>query len=403
MTNGLGDRWGLDPGYFWMWDEQAEHPVKIDENGMVHVYGHAETVEVYGDPRNYSNNIAPQFLGDTEDAGEFNSGSLLQSDPPHHTKLRKIISRAFTPRMVAGLEPRIVEITHELLGAADAEEAGGFEMVDDLTYPLPVIVIAELLGIPHSDRGLFKKWVDQMLAAAGVMAADDSTGEQSEDADTAAALRRVPEMLAYLHEHAADRRRKPRADLLSELVHAEVDGARLSDDAVVDFANELLVVGHGTTTALLGNMLLCLDAHPQEMERLRKDPARAPGVTEETLRFLSPIAGSYRLATADTELAGVRVSQGQLLTLWLGAANRDERVFEQPHVFDPDRTTNPHLGFGRGIHFCLGAPLARLEARVAVNILLDRYPTLRTDPDNPPEFLPIPDLIGTSKLPLLTG
>ncbi|MFH8987930.1 cytochrome P450 [Streptomyces sp. NPDC017940] len=401
MTNGLGDRWGLDPGHFWMWEKQAEQPVEADGNGMVHVYGHAETVEVYGDPRRYSNNIAPQFLGATEDAGEFNSGSLLQSDPPHHTKLRKIISRAFTPRMVAGLEPRIIEVTHELLDAADVE-AGGFELVDDLTYPMPVIVIAELLGIPHSDRGLFKKWVDQMFAAAGVMAADDDSG-QPDDADTAAALRRVPEMLAYLHQHAVDRRKRPREDLFSELVHAEVDGARLSDDAVVDFANELLIVGHGTTTALLGNMLLCLDAHPQERERLRKDPARAAAVTEETLRFLSPIAGSYRVATADTELAGVPVAQGQLLTLWLGAANRDERVFERPHVFDPDRTSNPHFGFGRGIHFCLGAPLARLEARTAVNILLDRCPTLRTDPDNPPEFLPIPDLIGTSKLPLLTG
>jgi cytochrome P450 len=397
----LADRWGLDPVYFWMRESwRPPDPVRIDDNGVVHVYGYAECVEVYSDPMTYSSNVEALLLGEAAEGESLTEGALSAADPPKHTKLRKIVSRAFTPKMVAGLAPQITKVAHELLDAAEGKER--LELIEDFAYPLPVIVIADLLGVPRSDHALFKKWVDQIVAAEGEVSIED-TEARREDATVAAAVGQVPELIEYLRGHVAERRRQPRDDLLTKLVEAEIDGDRLSEAAVVIFARELLVAGHLTTSATIGNMVLCLDAHPEQMARLRADPNLAPGVIEETLRFLTPLAGAGRACVADTELAGVKVPKRSLVRLWLGAANRDEREFARPHVFDPDRDPNPHLGFGRGIHFCIGAPLARLESRIGVNILLDRFPRLRTDPDNAVEFRPSEDVLGVTKLPLLTS
>ncbi|MGW6015344.1 cytochrome P450 [Streptomyces sp. NPDC055210] len=395
----LADRWGVNPAYFWMWDRWPERPVEIDDSGVVHVYGHAECVQVYGDPKTYSSNVEALLLGEAEEGEALSDGALSAADPPKHTKMRKIVSRAFTPKMVADLEPRITKITHELLDAAEGKD--GLELVEDLAYPMPVIVIADMLGVPHSDRYLFKRWVDQIVTAAGEVTVE-TAGVQRDDADVVAAMGQVPELMDYLRRHVVERRSKPQDDLLTKLVEAEIEGEHLSESAIVNFARELLVAGHLTTSATIGNMLLCLDAHPQQMARLRADPGLAPAVVEETLRFLSPLAGSVRATVADTVLAGVKVPARSLVRLWLGAANRDERQFARPHVFDPDRDPNPQLGFGRGIHFCIGAPLARLEGRVGVNVLLDRFPKLRTDPDSTPEFMDLEDVLGVSKLSMLT-
>jgi cytochrome P450 len=212
----------------------------------------------------------------------------------------------------------------------------------------------------------------------------------------------VPELFDYLRAHTADRRLKPRDDLITKLVEAEVDGERLSDGAVVNFANELLVVGHATTSALLGNALLYLDDDPELAGRVRADPALTPAVVEETLRLMPPIAVAYKAVLARTEIGGVPVVPGQMVAISIGAANRDERQFARPHAFDVTRDPNPHLGFSRGIHFCPGAPLARMEGRIALNAILARFPGLRTDPDRQPTFLPLPHVITASELPLLT-
>jgi len=207
-------------------------------------------------------------------------------------------------------------------------------------------------------------------------------------------------MTAYLAEHAAERRRRPRADLLTRLVHAEVDGERLPDDQVINFAILLLLAGHITTTMLLGNTVLCLDAHRELQEKVRADRGLIPPVIEESLRLLTPFAAIGRATTREAVLGGITIPADEMLLVWLAAANRDPRQFPDPDVFDPARDPNPHLAFGRGVHFCLGAPLARLEGRVALNILLDRVGTLRTDPDDPVEFLPAPTLTGVRRLPL---
>ncbi len=338
-------------------------------------------------------------MPDLADKKDLSEGNLVQLDPPRHRKLRKLVSHAFTPKIVADLEPRISALTTELLDAvADRDR---MELVADLAYPLPVIVIAALLGVPSSDRTHFKRWVDGMFQTSEQVSIANRSEEQ--DRHIEEAMEQAQHLRDYLAEHVAQRRGDRRDDLLSKLVQAEVDGERLSDNEVVNFALVLLVAGHITTTMLLGNTVLCLDAHPDQATWVRADRALVPAAIEESLRFFSPFAALGRATTSGVELGGERVPADQLLMVWIAAANRDARQFERPHEFDASRDRNPHVAFGRGIHFCIGAPLARLEGRVALNSLFDRFPELRTDPNNPPAFIPSPNLTGVRELPLLLG
>lgn len=398
----LADQWGAPPAHFWLRGTRPERPVVLDERtGIWNVYGYPEIVEVFSDPVTYSSDTFRRLAPDVPDYDK--SGLLTQMDPPVHRKLRQLVGRAFTPRLVAGLAPRIGALTHELLDRAD--DRGALELVDDLAYPLPVTVIAELLGVPASDRPLFRQWSEESFPREQRPTAGEGGGggEVFGADEVAAALDLGRRMNEYFAEHADDRRRHPREDLLTLLVQAEVDGERLSSVAVGNLAQLLLIAGHVTTTMLLGNTVLCLDAHPEYGEALRRDPTGLPAVIEESLRLFTPFQLFYRATTQESELGGQRVPAGQALALWVGAANRDERVFGGPDDFRPGRDPNPHLAFGRGIHFCLGAPLARLEGRIALGILLERYPDLRTDPDNPPVLMADPELTGARKLPLLTA
>ncbi|SDW62146.1 Cytochrome P450 [Saccharopolyspora shandongensis] len=386
----------VDPQHFWLRGEKPAAPVDFDEaRGVWNVYGHREAVEVLGDPKTFSSDIVRVMPIDLDPA--LLEGDLTQLDPPQHRKLRRLVSHAFTPKIVADLEPRIAALTHELLDAVADE--GRFELVADLAYPLPVIVIAELLGVPSSDRDLFQKWVEEVLSGGQQLSVSAQGEEQLREMN--ASPEGMREINDYLLGHAAERRRNPREDLLTQLVQAQVDGERLTDNEVVNFAGLLLAAGHITTTMLLGNTVMCLDAHPEQAARVRADRALVPGAIEESLRLLAPFALTYRATTTEAEVGGRRVPADQVLSVWLGAANRDDRVFAAPDAFDPARDPNPHIAFGRGIHFCLGAPLARLEGRIAMDILLDRFPVLRTDPANPPVLMPGTDMIGATSLPVL--
>jgi cytochrome P450 len=392
----VADTWGVSPQQFWLRGEHPEQPVTFDRKlGMWNVYGYPEAVELLSEPKIFSSNTA-RLLPAMQDLTE---GTLTQLDPPEHNKLRKLVSHAFTPKVVAGLENRIAALTHELLDEVSGRRC--MELVADLAYPLPVIVIAELLGVPSGDRHLFKQWVDALFANTQQFSMNDSAGEQ--ETVLAESRERIRPLLDYLADHTAQRRRAPREDLLTKLVEAEVDGHRLSDGEVVNFANVLLIAGHITTTMLLGNTVLCLDANPVQLARVRADRSLVPHAIEESLRFLSPFAVLGRVTNEAVELGGRRIPADQLLMVWIAAANRDARQFPDPDVFDITRDPNPQIGFGRGIHFCLGAPLARLEGRVAMNILLDRFPALRTDPEQPPVFIPSPNMTGVRSLPMLTG
>jgi cytochrome P450 len=393
------DRWGLHESQFWLRGRQAEQPVSFDPaTGVWNVYGHPETLEILGDPTTFSSDtsrVVPEDM--LPEREELFDGNLVQLDPPGHSRLRKLVSNAFTRKVVADLEPRIAGLTAELLDAVTGRDR--MELVADLAYPLPVIVIAELLGVPSDDRHLFKQWVDTMLESSQQFSLLERSEEQ--ERATRVALEQSRHLRDYLAGHAAERRRRPREDLLTRLVEAEVDGERLSDTQVVNFANLLLVAGHITTTMLLGNTVLCLDTYPEQAARVRADRSMLPAAIEESLRFFSPFATLARVTNRAVELGGQHIPVDQLLMVWVAAANRDARQFPDPDVFDPARDPNPHLGFGRGIHFCLGAPLARLEGRIALGILLDRFPALRTDPANPPEFIPSPNMTGVRRLPLL--
>ncbi|MFI7700242.1 cytochrome P450 [Nonomuraea sp. NPDC049480] len=393
------ERYHIPEQHFWLRGPRSGPPVEYDaDTGLWNVYGYAELHEVLGDPATFSSDtmrvVPKDLMPDSEDFSM--AGFITQIDPPEHGKLRKLVSSAFTRKVVADLEPRIAELTHELLDAA--QDRGRLELVTDLAYPLPVIVIAELLGVPSSDRALFKQWADALFQRDAEISLTKSAAEQQVDME--ATLKPWKEMSGYLAAHAAERKRQPRADLLTRLVEAEVDGERLPDDQVVNFAIILLLAGHITTTMLLGNTVLCLDAFPEQQDKVRADRASIPAVIEESLRFFTPFAALGRSTTREAELGGVTIPADRMLMIWLGAANRDPRQFPNPDVFDPGRDPNPHLGFGRGIHFCLGAPLARLEGRVALNILLDRFDVLRTDPDDPVEFMPAPAMTGVRRLPL---
>lgn len=398
------ERYDIPVQHFWLHGPRSGPAVEFSpEAGMWNVYGYPELLDVLGDPVTFSSDtmrVVPKNLMPSKDDFSLD-GFITQIDPPEHGKLRKLVSSAFTRKVVSDLEPRIAALTHELLDAARDRER--FELVTDLAYPLPVIVIAELLGVPSSDRALFKKWADALFQRDAKVSMNSSAEELDAGMreDMREAMKPWKEMSDYLSGHAAERRRRPRPDLLTKLVEAEVDGDRLPDDQVVNFAILLLLAGHITTTMLLGNTVLCLDAFPEQQDRARADRATIPAVIEESLRLFTPFAALGRSTTREVELGGVTIPADQMVLCWVAAANRDPRQFPDPDSFDPHRDPNPHLAFGRGIHFCLGAPLARLEGRVALGILLDRFERLRTDPQDPVRFIPTPTMSGVQRLPLL--
>ncbi|QKW35624.1 cytochrome P450 [Actinomadura sp. NAK00032] len=391
------ERWNIHPEHRWLYGERPASPVEFDEaQGLWNVYGHAECREALGDHRTFSSHTARLLPVGVEES--LLEGDLSQLDPPKHLKYRRLLTPAFSPKLIGAMEPRIAAITAGLLDAVDGKPE--IEMVADLAYPLPVIVIAELLGVPASDRELFREWADNVIESfSGFSSLDEEHGAE----DIAAGTERLQPLLAYLSEHLAERRRRPREDLLTHLATAEVDGERLTGNEAVNIANIMLITGHITTSMVLGNTVLCLDHHPEQAARVRADQSLVPGAIEEALRLLSPATVLTRATNVDADLNGHRVPKDQLAFLWLGAANRDPRAFPDPDRFDPGRDPNPHFGFGWGIHFCIGAGLARLEGRIALNALLDRFPELRTDPDDPPAFFGTPDMIGVNRLPLHTA
>ncbi|MCP2339289.1 cytochrome P450 [Actinomadura rupiterrae] len=389
-------KWNVHPDHGWLRGKRPDAPVQFDEEqGLWNVYGHAECRRMLNDHETFSSNTA-RLLPVTVEAALL-EGDLSQMDPPAHRDYRRLLSPAFTPRRLAALEERVAALTGELLDAMDGRSE--IEAVADLAYPLPVIVIAELLGVPPSDREMFRGWADDVIESfSGFSALDEEEGGN----DIREGTERMRPLLSYLAGHLAERRRHPREDLLTELALAEAGGRRLTDNEAVNIANILLITGHITTSMILGNTVLCLDADPEQAARVRADRSLVPGAVEEALRVLPPAAVLTRATNADCEIAGQRIPKDQLVFLWLGAANRDPSVFAAPEVFDPGRDPNPHFGFGGGIHFCIGAGLARIEARYALNGLLDRFPALRAVPDDPPVFFETPDMVGVRKLPLHT-
>ena len=356
----------------WLRQMRDEHPVWRDEYGIWHVFRYADVARAISDSQVFSSDVGRVFpVGD-----KFTEGNLTRTDPPRHHTLRRLVGAAFSPKVVTGLAPRIAEVTRELLDATGG--AAEFDLVSALAYPLPVTVIAELLGLPISDRELFRSWADKLFDQD---TADPNDPELARKVDEGTA-----DMVAYLGEHCADRRARPRNDLISRLAEVEADGERLSDVEVVNFSIVLLIAGHITTTALLGNTMLCVDEHPEVWAQLHTDRTLVEAAIEEVLRYRSSFTQVGRVTTVETALAGEIIPADVIVTPWLVSANRDEREFANPDRFDIHRSGNHHVAFGHGIHFCIGQLLARVEARVAVGVLLDQYAEIRLTPGVPLKF-----------------
>ncbi|MEU0677509.1 cytochrome P450 [Streptomyces sp. NPDC006172] len=354
----------------WLRQMRDEHPVHEDEYGVFHVYRYADVVAVSADPAVFSSELH-RLRPDSEALTE---EILSVIDPPLHRTLRRLVSKAFTPRTIAALEPRIVELAGQLL---DGIEGDSFDLIEDFAYPLPVIVIAELLGVPAEDRALFRSWSERMLSLQVDDPADMQFGDDAGEEYEKLVREPMKAMHEYLLGHVEDRRKRPGDDLISQLVAAEVDGLKLTDRQIVEFGGLLLMAGHVSTSMMLGNTVLCLDENPEIAAAVRADRAMIPAVVEEVMRLRPPITVMARVTTQDTEIAGVRVPAGRMVVPSLLSANHDERFFADPERFDPARDNRQQIAFGHGIHYCLGAPLARLEGRIALEALLDRFADVR--------------------------
>jgi cytochrome P450 len=283
-------------------------------------------------------------------------GSMIAKDPPFHTKLRNIVSRSFFPASIGLLEPRIREIASRLL--SDASKGKGMDFVSDFSDPFPVTVIAEMLGIPAQDRVRFKRWSDILIGSAGVSTAKQESSRK--------------ELADYFGRVIAERKENPKEDLISSIISSEIDGEKLSLYEAISFCMLLLIAGNETTTNLLGSAIRLFAKH-DSLKDLHENPSMIPGAIEEVLRFASPVRAMFRVSVKDSEISGKKISAGQGLLAWIASANRDENKFADADTFDIARKSNPHIAFGHGIHLCLGAPLARLESRVAIQLIAEKY------------------------------
>ena len=379
----------------WLEESRQRGQVHYDAHQQTwQVLGHPEAVAVLSDPAKFSSDLT-RLVPAQDDLALFQKGNFVRMDPPRHRKLRGLVSQAFTPRMVAGLERRITEVTTELLDATGGGER--LDLIDSLAYPLPVIVIAEMLGIPSTDRPTFRRWADTLFDVN--IDPEDSLQKVGEEA-VASVAPTMREMNTYLLDYIRSRRANPGQDLTSKLLQAEVDGERLDDQEIVGFVGLLLLAGHITTTATLGNTIVSFEENPDAATEIRADPSLLPAAIEEVLRHRTPFPRLARLATTNAQVGDVEIPAQGLILVWLTAANRDARVFPDPNRFDIHRRPNPHLTFWHGIHFCLGAPLARLEAKVALRIMLDRYRGITVATDAPVEYRNPWLMVSVNKLPL---
>jgi cytochrome P450 len=334
--------------------------------------------------------VAQRMLADGVNVRPQGPPMFLFLDPPDHTRLRKLVSKAFVPKVVNELQPDIAELVDGLLDRI--AEQGRFDVIGDLAYPLPVAVICRLLGVPLEDEPRFSRasgLLAQALDPFFMITGTPSEGMQER-------LRAREWLREYLHDLIGQRRAQPGDDLMSRLIAVEESGDQLAEDEIVSTCSLLLIAGHETTVNLIANAILAMLRHPAQWAALGADAERAPAVIEETLRYDPPVQLVARIAADDMTIGDATVAKGDTMLLLLAAAQHDLAEFERPETFDPDRKAFRHLAFGRGLHYCLGAPLARLEAAVALSAVTARFPDARLDGE--PVYKPNVTLRGLSTL-----
>jgi pimeloyl-[acyl-carrier protein] synthase len=370
---------------------RAEDPVHQNALGFWVLTRYEDVVAALRDPRlgkeAIASFVAARFGTPIQTVGL----SMLDRDPPDQTRLRGLVSKAFTPRVVEGLRPHIQRVVDGLL--AHVEGRHSMDLIEEFAYPLPVIVICQMLGVPVEDRDRFRQWGLDIARGLDtiLLPADSEVGLRS------TAARRA--MADYFRALIAERRAVPRGDMLSDLIAAEEAGDKLSTDELLATCILLLVAGHETTVNLIGNGTLALLRHPDQLQRLRGDPGLIGSAVEELLRYDGPVQRTARIPSEDVTIGRRTIPKGELVLPFIGAADRDPAQFPDPDRLDIGRADNRHIAFGWGIHFCLGAPLARLEGQIALGALVRRLPKLALATDRP-EHRPSLTLRGLTSLPV---
>lgn len=376
----------------------------LDYNEKVdiwNVYGYNDVKKVLTNFADFSSDFTKLLPKDQAQAGGgFFNRTLISYDPPFHRYLRNTISSAFSPITIEKLGPRIRNIANDLINKVI--DRGSMDLVRDFSYPLPVTVIAELLGIPAQDRNLFKRWADELLRSI------DEAIEAGDRGRTSRMAGVQNEMAEYFKNVIAEKRQKPGQDLVTQLIQAETDQRKLTEEEILSFCALLLQAGHLTTVNLINNCIWSLLENPPQLAKLKdsiSSSSKSPLIDlaiEETLRYRSPVQALVRFSTKDIELGGKTIKPGKRVVTWIGSANHDEAIFKNPEEFDITRNPNPHIAFGAGIHLCLGAPLARLEGHIALDVLLSRLQGLEfgEDPKNLEPIAGSSFLFGVKSLPL---
>ena len=357
VTTYMVNRLPLVDNYPFSWYKvmREQAPVYYDETlGAWSLFRYDDALMAFTDYATFSSRVLH------EESAAFET--LVTVDPPVHRQLRGLVSQAFTPRRIAALAPRVQQITHHLLDRVLARGDGVVDIAQDIAYPLPATVISELLGVPEEDRPFLKEHLD-------------ATSQKRDEKQ--AEFGAIPTVFhAYFVQAAEARRHQPKDDLLSALVQAQAEGAHLDNDGIAQLSTLLYTAGHVTTTHLISNSFLCFEDFPAARAQVREEPELLPNAIEEVLRYCSSVQAFPRRLTKDLPLRGQSLHAGDLVLIWNGSANHDEQAFPDAEAFRIHRSPNRHLAFGNGIHFCLGAPLARMETPIVIRAILERLPNL---------------------------
>ncbi len=351
------------------------------QRGVWLVFRYTEVQRVLSDYSTFSNERGGLDPAQTQSSNRSAGATLISMDPPRHRLYRSLVTQAFTPRTVAQLEPRITQLVHGLLDAV--MKRGEMDVIDDFSYLLSITVIAEMLGVPATDQEQFKRWTADFF-----------------EITTPAAAQAQHELDVYFRNIFVQRRTTPQDDLISALLNAQVDGQHMTDAEMSSFCSLLLLAGNDTTRNLIANTILCFDTFPDAVTELRADPTLLPSAIEEVLRYLPAVHTAPRVAATDTTLDGQQVKAGQWVMPMIASANRDETQFPQPDLFDIHRSPNRHLTFGYGIHFCLGAPLARIESKIALTAIFERLTDIQRVRTLPLVAVTSPIVYGMEHLPI---
>jgi len=407
MQTYLSTEQALSP-FAWYRYMRESMPIFYDESiRSWHLFRYDDILQVINDYTTFSSD-RKRILPQKQDQAAIHS-SIISMDQPRHKQLRHVVNQVFTPQVVMQITTRITSIINGLLDTVVSNSE--MDVIKDFASPLPVLVLADLLGTPEAQRGRLKRWTEVIVSREYHDAVEQrqqslNIGAPSQSADThplhiRSVMQEMREMDDYFLQLLQERQHHPGNDLISRLLAVEVHGEPFSQTELLGLCASFLIAGSEVTAHLLGNAILCFDEYPEALASVRHHPSLIPMAIEEVLRYRSPLKSMIRIAAIDTEFCHYSINKNQVIILWLASANHDETHFLHPEQFDIQRKPNRHLGFGHGIHYCIGAVLARLEIQIALRIMLERFPTFRRVPGTHLEPIRSGTIFGVKHLPIV--